>query len=324
MTNAKNPKISVIIPVYNAKLFLCKCLNSIIGQAFTDFEVILVNDNSQDGCFEICNEYAYKDNRIRVIHNSVNQGSSISRKIGLDNSFGEDMQFIDSDDWIERNMFERLYSVAVSADYDVVWHDFLGYDLCCREQNIDYLSNIEIYKKLFDNESGITPSVWNKFTKREILVQVNFPKAMQWEDLVISVQLINKAVKIKHLPEAFYHHVNNPSSISKNKERRIKGLMDIFENLTVAIDYCREYLNSDFIQLEPELSACVNRFKFEGIFNKELRNSNSFFQLYPESIKNIFCKKWKTIFYKRLFLYAYIRNMPGFCFLINLIKCVKY
>jgi glycosyltransferase involved in cell wall biosynthesis len=324
MTNAHNPKISVIVPVYNMELFLNRCLNSIIEQTFTDFEVILVNDNSQDASQAICNEYAKHDNRIKLIHNSVNQGSSISRKIGLDNSSGEYIQFIDSDDWIERNMFERLYSAAVSADYDVVWHDFFNYDLSCREQNIDNLSIIEICKKLFDNESGITPSVWNKFTKRVILSQVNFPKAMQWEDLVISIQLINKAVKIKHLPEAFYYHVNNPSSISKNKERRIKGLMDIFENLTIAIDYCREYLSSDFIQLEPELSACVNRFKFEGIFIKELRNSNSFLQLYPESNKNIFCKTWKTIFYKKLFLYAYIKNIPGFSLLIDLFKCVKY
>jgi glycosyltransferase involved in cell wall biosynthesis len=324
MTNAYNPKISVIIPVYNMELYINRCLNSIIEQTFTDFEVILVNDNSQDASPSICNDYSYKDKRIRVIHNSVNQGSSISRKIGLDNSYGEYIQFIDSDDWIERNMFDLLYSAAVYADYDVIWHDFFDYDLSCREQNIDYLSNIEIYKNFFDNESGITPSVWNKFTKREILLQVNFPKAMQWEDLVISVQLINKAVKIKHLPEAFYHHVNNPSSVSKNKERKIKGLMDIFENLTVAIDYCREYLSSDFIQLEPELSACVNRFKFEGIFIKELRNSNLFLQLYPESVKNIFCKTWKTTYYKKLFLYAYIKNIPGFSLLIELIRCVKY
>jgi glycosyltransferase involved in cell wall biosynthesis len=324
MTSVHNPKISVIVPVYNAKLFLCRCLNSIIEQTFTDFEVILVNDNSQDGCSEICNEYAYKDNRINVIHNSVNQGSSISRKIGLDNSCGGYIQFIDSDDWIEKNMFERLYSTAVSADYDVVWHDFFGGNLSCREQNIDYLNNIEICKKFFDKESGITPSVWNKFTKREILLQVNFPKAMQWEDLVISIQLINKAVKIKHLPEAFYHHVNNPSSISINKKRRIKGLMDIFENLTSAIDYCRNYFGANFIKLEPEISACINRFKFEGIFIKELRNSNLILLLYPESNKNIFCKTWKTIFYKRLFLYAYIKNIPGFCLLFDLFRCIKY
>ena len=324
MTNGNHPKISVIIPVYNAELFINRCLDSIIEQTFSDFEVILVNDNSSDNCSVICNEYANKDNRIKAVHNSVNQGSSLSRKKGLENASGDYIQFIDSDDQVEKNMLERLYQTAVSGDYDIVWHDFFDFNGNYREQKVEQLNKIELYKKLFDCESGITSAVWNKFTKREILLQVNFPKAMQWEDLVITVQLINKAAKIKHLAEAFYHHVDNPGSISRNKERKIKGFMDILENISIAIEYCREYLNSDFIQLEPELSACVNRFKFESLFIRELRSSNLFLQLYPASNRNIFGRTWKTKLYKRLFLYAYIRNIPGFSFFLDLIKCVKY
>jgi len=323
MTNAGHPKISVIVPVYNVELFIKRCLDSIIKQTFIDFELILVNDNSPDNCPEICNEYVNKDNRIKVVHNSVNQGSPISRKIGLENASGEYIQFIDGDDLVEKNMLERLYNTAVSGDYDIVWHDFYDFNNSYREQKIEQLNKIGIYKKLFDYESGITSAVWNKFTKREILLQVNFPKAMQWEDLVITVQLINKADKIKHLAEAFYHHIDNPGSISRNKERKIKGLMDIFENTAIAIDYCREYLGVNFIQLEPELSVCVNRFKYESLFIKELRNTNLFSQLYPDSKKRIFCKTWKIKFYKRLFLYACIKKIPGFFLFLDLFKCIK-
>jgi glycosyltransferase involved in cell wall biosynthesis len=116
MTNSGCPKISVIVPVYNTELFIKRCIDSIIGQTFTDFEVILVNDNSTDKSPEICGEYANTDNRIKVIHNAVNRGSSVSRKTGLDIASGTYIQFIDSDDWIEQNMCERLYSTAVSGN----------------------------------------------------------------------------------------------------------------------------------------------------------------------------------------------------------------
>jgi hypothetical protein len=117
--------------------------------------------------------------------------------------------------------------------------------------------------------------------------------------------------------------MENTKSITQNKNRRIKGLNEIIENLSTAIEYCREYLASDFIQLEPELSACVNRFKYDSIFIKELRKSNIFLQFYPESNKNIFSRTWKTKFHRRLCLYIYIKNVPGFSLFLDLIKCVK-
>ena len=323
MNNTNNPKISIIIPVYNSESFLRKCINSIIEQTFTDFEVILINDNSSDTCPEICNEYADLDNRIKVIHNSINLGSSLSRKIGLDNVSGIYIQFIDSDDWIEKNMLERLYFTAISNNYDIVWCDYYDDSVYCNEE-ADYQDKIDLYKKLLDNECKLTASLWTKLIKKEILLGINFPKAMQWEDLVITVQLISKSTNIKNLPEAFYHHINNLNSITQSKKRKIKGLTEIIENLTISINYCHEYLSVDFIQLEPEISACVNRFKFESLFLKELRNSNLFLQLYPDSNKNIFSKKWKTKFYKRLFLYAYIKNIPGILLIFDLLKCVKF
>jgi glycosyltransferase involved in cell wall biosynthesis len=324
MNNTNNPKISIIIPVYNSELFIRRCLNSVIEQTFTDFEVILINDNSSDNSPAICNGYANKDNRIKVIHNSVNQGSSLSRKIGIDNVSGEYIQFIDSDDWIEKDMLNRLYSAAISNNYDIVWSDFYDNDFNYQEEEADNIEKIDMYKRLLDYRSKLTSSLWTKFIKKDILSEINFFKAMQWEDLVITVQLINKSTKIKHLSEALYHHVNNLNSITQSKERKIKGLTDIIENLTITINYLHEYLGADFIQLEPELSACVNRFKFESIFIKELRNSELFLQLYPESNKNIFCKEWKTKYYKKIFLYAYFKNIPGILLFFDLLKCIKY
>ena len=324
MIGTSIPRISVIVPVYKAELFIDKCLNSIIKQTFTDFEIILVDDNSPDKCPEICEEYAYRDDRIRVIHNKTNQGSSLSRKIGIDDASGTYIQFIDCDDWVETNMLEHLYLMAVSDNADIVWHDFFDFNGNHRKQNIDFSDKINIYKNLFDGKSNIISALWNKFTRKDILLHIVFPKAMLWEDMAITVQLVNYAKKINYIAEPFYHHMYNTSSISQNRERKARGLSEIMENLTITINYCREYLGPDYIYLEPELSACVNRFKFESLFIKELRNSEILLQLYPESAKNIFNSAWKTEFYKKLFLYAFVKKVPGFSKLYDLVQCVRY
>jgi glycosyltransferase involved in cell wall biosynthesis len=316
--------ISIIVPVYNDEKNLPRCIDSILSQTFENFECLIIDDSSTDNSSVLCDKYAEKDRRIKIIHNVITNGSSISRRVGLDNASGTYIQFVDSDDWIERNTLERLYSTAISNKYDIVWQDFFENKDKYQIQEIKLLEKIYIYKLLFDFESKISSALWNKFIKREILLQVNFPKSMMWEDLVIIIQSINKSTRIKYLPEAFYHHIINPNSITQTKERKNKGLEEIIENLSVTIEYLREYLEQEFIHLEPELSACVNRFKFESLFIKRLYNSNLFLQLYPESNNNIFKKTWKTKFYKRLFLYAYIKKLPGVSFFINLIRCVKY
>jgi len=301
------PNISVIVPVYNAEKYLEKCLSSIIKQTFTDFEVIIVEDKSIDNSYEICKIFAASDKRIKLIQNSENQGSSLSRRIGINNATGKYIQFIDSDDWIDNNMFERLITTTDSGSYDIVWHDFFGFNEDYRKQNIDYTDKIDILKKLFNSDSGLSSALWNKFAKKEFYLNLIFPKAMQWEDLVITIQLLRNVKNIKYLPEAFYHHVNNPDSISQSKDRRSRGLKEIIENMEFVITYCREYLGDNFIKLEPELSACVNRFKFESIFIKELRNIKIVTKLYPESNLNIFSKILKISFYKKLMLFIYIK-----------------
>ena len=105
--------ISIIVPVYNTAKYLEKCLASILAQTFTEYECILIDDNSQDTSLEICDSYAKKDNRIKVFHNKKNAGSSLSRKIGLTAAKGDYIVYIDSDDWIENSMIEKMYQKAV-------------------------------------------------------------------------------------------------------------------------------------------------------------------------------------------------------------------
>jgi glycosyltransferase involved in cell wall biosynthesis len=315
------PKISVVIPVYNSEKYLDKCIQSILDQTFIDFECLLIDDCSNDSSAVICDGYAAMDKRISVVHNSVNQGSSLARKTGLDHSKGLYVQFIDSDDWVESNMLETLFVAAMAGDYDVVWHDFYNYDQTYRAQDITTENKIMIYKEILNHESSISSALWLKFTKRKILSMVLFPVSMEWEDLVISIQIINISKSIFHLKNSFYHHVKNLDSISSDKRRKNKNLTEIIDNLSIAITYLREYTYNNLKLLEPELSICVNRFKFECLF-VNVKNSKKLFEFYPESNKEIFNKAWKTNFIKKIILFAYINKIPGIITITNTIKSI--
>ena len=114
-----NPKISVIVPVYNVEQFLPRCINSILAQTFTDFEVLLINDGSADNSGRICDEYAKKDNRIRLFHKG-NGGVSSARNIGLKNVKGELICFIDSDDYLDKKFLQRMVKAMEENDVDLV------------------------------------------------------------------------------------------------------------------------------------------------------------------------------------------------------------
>ena len=113
-----SPKISIIVPVYKVEPYIHKCIDSILNQTFKEFELILVDDGSPDNCGNICDEYAKKDNRVRVIHKE-NGGISSARNIGLDVSNGEYIGFVDSDDYIKLDMYERLYNSCKVNNADI-------------------------------------------------------------------------------------------------------------------------------------------------------------------------------------------------------------
>lgn len=113
-----SPKISVIVPVYNAEKYLHRCIDSILAQTFTDFELLLINDGSKDSSGAICDEYTQKDSRVRVFHKE-NGGVSSARNVGLDEAKGEWVTFIDSDDWVNEYFLEKFLKEHGSADFDV-------------------------------------------------------------------------------------------------------------------------------------------------------------------------------------------------------------
>lgn len=214
------PKISVIVPVYKAEAYLQKCLDSLLAQTLTDFEVLLVDDGSPDKSGEICDIYALHDSRVRVVHQS-NCGVSVARQRGLEEAQGEYVIHADPDDWVEPNMLQALYVKAISEDADMVICDFYvnyGKKQEYIQQMPDGLDHITVLRNLFQHLHG---SCWNKLVRKSCYdtYQVSFDSELYFcEDLYCNALLLVFPLKIAYLSQAFYHYeqMNNANSLTNS------------------------------------------------------------------------------------------------------------
>lgn len=227
------PKISIIVPIYKVESYLRKCIDSILNQTFTDFELILVNDGSPDNCGKICDEYANKDHRIIVIHKE-NGGVSSARNAGIEAANGQYIGFVDSDDYIHEKMYEILYENARLYHSDIAQCNFLKVDQSSDiESNVDMsnlrikqYTNMDALHQLFSKESneymtGAGNSVkwvvlWNKLYKKELFEKLTFKEGKICEDEFIIHQLLFKCKKIIAIPNELYYYVQSPDSIIRS------------------------------------------------------------------------------------------------------------
>lgn len=233
------PNISVVVPVFNAEKYLSECIDSILSQTFTDFELLLINDGSKDNSGAICDEYAHKDYRVKVFHKE-NGGVSSARNLGLENAKGEWIAFVDSDDWIDKTMYQEMHDLAILDNADVVYCDinmvFYSHQVAWKAANHDtnkikflnnYLAsewtslcNLLVRKSLFDSNQIKSPE--------------GFPFA---EDYHVSARLMYFAERISYLPKALYNYnrMNESSALHNfspdhyDKERKVNlDLIDFF------------------------------------------------------------------------------------------------
>ena len=215
------PTISIIVPIYKVENYLERCINSILNQSFKNFELILVDDGSPDRCGEICDEYAKKDSRIKVIHKK-NGGLSDARNAGLNIATGDYIGFIDSDDFIHKNMYKILYDGIIKTSSDIAqckFKYFSNIDEIENKKNINKefttYTNIEGINGIIDNKE-LNTNIWNKIYKRELFDGVLFPKGKIHEDEFVTYKLFYKAKKICSINEKLYYYFNNSNGIMRN------------------------------------------------------------------------------------------------------------
>lgn len=248
--------LSVVVPVYNVEEYLPKCIESILNQTYNQLEVILVDDGSIDNCSQICDTFAERDTRIKVIHQE-NLGLVVARKAGLNIAKGEYITFVDGDDWIEQDMYLKLIKTIeqVNADFVDSGHfcnigEFSRIDRKL-ERNIYKLDDYTRYKAFLsllnlDDFIKINQNIWCKVFKDSIIKEAyaKVPDAMQYgEDVIAIVHCILKASKVAQVEEVFYHYRYREDSLS-----HLKSVSLIRKELSVW-NYCGNIMlkNNRFI-----------------------------------------------------------------------------
>ena len=246
--------ISIILPVYNVEKYLHKCLDSILCQVYPFIEVIIVNDGSTDNSGHICDKYAKKDSRIKVIHQS-NQGVSVARNVGLAQAQGAYIGFVDPDDWISPHMYQYLYSELVNHRADMA--------VCGRYIATD--KHIYVAKKRWTNEveeftskeailcvtrqNQINDGPCDKLYKREILSDNPFPVGRFFEDTYIMVDILEKCKKIIYIDFPCYYYYQRKNSTCHTYSAEF--LNDRFEAALIKSRKIKKYY--------PELEEFSNR-----------------------------------------------------------------
>ncbi len=230
----KNDLISVIVPVYNVKDYLEKCVNSIINQTYKNLEIILVDDGSKDESGKICDELKEKDCRIKVIHKE-NGGLSDARNAGIKIATGAYIGFVDSDDYIEEDMFETLHRIIKEHNSDISIVSFneiyKGKTIGVRNsKNLERMNKIEAMKELLI-DSKIQSYAWNKLFKRDLFNGIEFPTNKNFEDIATTLLLFEKANKVVLLEEPKYNYVRRDNSIIGVKSyKTYKDYLDVISS----------------------------------------------------------------------------------------------
>ncbi len=244
--------ISVIVPVYNVRQYINRCIDSIIEQTYANLEIILVDDGSTDNSGNICDEYAKKDNRIKVIHKE-NGGLSDARNAGIDIAKGAFISFIDSDDYVENNYIEILYNaikkheadIAVGA-HKVIYDTGTILEKATGEEAI--LEPKEVLKRILYDE-GIDLSAWSKLYKLELFKEIRYPKGRIFEDAATTYKLIDKSKRISIISKSIYNYVIRDDSITNKKFSPKK--MD----LITSTEEMSNYIKNKY----PDLEQAANR-----------------------------------------------------------------
>ena len=208
--------VSVIVPVYNTEKYLRQCVDSILEQTYGDLEIFLIDDGSPDQSGDICDEYGKKDTRIRVFHTD-NHGISAARNLGLREARGEYIAFVDSDDWLDADMYEILLKRLEETGADLVtcgfWREWPAYTEPMRLTDAVYEGEGPL-EALIDQK--ITNHAWNKLYRRQLFENISYPEGRTYEDIAIMHRLMSAVHITAAEAQPKYHYRKREDSIMKN------------------------------------------------------------------------------------------------------------
>lgn len=239
-TSCQTPLISVVIPVYNVADFLDQCMESVCKQTYTHLEIILVDDGSTDASAEMCRSWAKKDSRIKLIRQQ-NQGLSGARNTGIEVATGEWLAFVDSDDWIELDMYEGMMKSALASDADIVACGHI------REKRKKKKVLIPSEKprtvtpdeaqRMVVEDRKLQNHAWSKIYRKHIFDTVRFPIGAIYEDIAVSHLLFAQANHILLMDKAYYHYRIRIGGLSRASRINAYKESQYFTHVTSQIDF---------------------------------------------------------------------------------------
>lgn len=252
--------ISIIVPVYNVEKYLDRCMQSILQQTYQRLEIILVDDGSTDSSAQKCDSYARRDSRVTVIHKQ-NGGLSDARNAGLEAASGAYIGYVDSDDWIEPDMYERMYRACVENDAQLAvcryFNEYRDRTESGGSGSVVSFSRDELLKIYIGGDDAyvIYNSVWSKLFKRDLVEGMVFPKGRNSEDIMYTTRAFCRAHKAVYLDSSFYHYVIDREGSIMNAAREERMFRD-------EIPFWREHIACIGDMVSPQM-ADLARYHFQ-------------------------------------------------------------
>lgn len=276
---AQEVKVSVIVPVYNVEKYLKRCLDSITKQTLKEIEIICINDGSTDNSLEILQQYACKDSRIHII-DKQNEGLSVARNTGMKIATGEYIGFIDSDDWVDLEFFEKLYLSAKKNETDVAVGEIVRLHKFHRKKHLKIEKETVTNKLTEKFEICEVPDkyyVWNKIYKSDKLKEFNitFEPGIIYEDVIFTPQIFDKLGKLVAVPGVSYYYWRRPDSLVKQKSQQAQK-----DQL-----YVRQYIEKFFADRNlniKDFEPKTKTYKFLGInvFRIQTQGARTIYRLF--------------------------------------------
>lgn len=304
--------VSVVVPVYNVENFIDKCVDSIVKQTYKNIQIILVDDGSTDSSGQLCDVWKNKDDRIQVIHQE-NGGLAHARNEGMKIVTGDYVLFVDSDDWIEKNMVEILLSNCLKYKADIgvcrykrIYPDYTennesGNSFCCTGEQALYYHIFEMSRPY-----DFCYAVWNKLYSYELIKNLRFPKGRNYEDIVFTSQALYSAQKVFYIDKGLYNYVALRKGSIMNEGFNVRKITDELSQMDDRIKYFDE-MKLDIYKQEA-ICILINRiYQCCGylLISKKVENKKIYLQFMKELHKKYTIhnkknrkEKWKVKVFK--------------------------
>lgn len=334
--------ISVIVPIYNVEKYLNRCVESILSQSYTDFELILVDDGSPDKCPELCDEWGKKDERIKVIHKE-NGGLSSARNAGIEMAKGDYFAFVDSDDFIHPDYLKLLYKALITSNADVAICDFFNFkeekEVFLKDEEIENIAEFNNYNVFLPNDvfkynqQVILEVAWNKLYSRKLFNDIRFPLGKIHEDTGTYYKLLSISTKIVFINNILYFYFKNQNGIiaTEFSEKKFDSVIfcleeiDFFKKLSqkekkynvlvrLSTFRCAKIfyeLNLKYVEFDLQNNVLANKLKQKIKCalkkNKSIKMNYDNYELYKFYFGNGISSKTRFIVFKIKYFFKKVR-----------------